>query len=397
MKIGVVLFNTPGYSETFFYSKIRGLQENGVEVCLFCYSKEKDFNLCPVVESAKVTRNPIIMGYYFVKEAILLLPYLSRVARYIKFERKEGTGWIDILKKIYLNAHLLKSKVDWLHFGFATLTLGKETIAKAIGAKMAVSFRGFDIAVYPIKNPGCYQLLWKNVDKVHTNSNNLRTLALKQGLHEMTPYKKITPAIDIKLFQSPRKNFSQKDNPVFMTTGRLHYIKGFISTLEALAMLKSQGLNFTYNIVGDGEEYERIAFASYQLGLRENVRFLGKLPHSQVQKELEKVDIYLQYSVHEGFCNAVLEAQAMGNLCIVSNVGGFSENVIQGQTGWIVQKQSPKELSEQIKKVLLMDEQTKATISQNAVERVKREFNIEKQQWEFLEFYEVAKKETEKA
>lgn len=388
MKIGLVLSKTPGYSETFFLSKIKGLQNNGIEVRLFCHNKKEDFTLCPVIESAKVSKNPILLGWYFVKEFILLLPYLSTVTRFVSLERKEGTSWGTLFKKIYLNSHLLKTEVDWLHFGFGTLALGRETVAKAIGAKMAVSFRGFDIAVYPVKNPECYSRLWKYVDKVHTNSDSLQILALKQGLPEFKPYTKITPAIDIELFKSRIKKIFLNDTPVFMTTGRLHYIKGFVSTLEALALLKAQGLNFTYKIVGDGDEYERIAFAAYQLGLRENVSFLGKLSPTQVQKELETADIYLQYSVHEGFCNAVLEAQAMEKLCIVSNGGGFSENVLHGKTGWVVPKYAPDLLAQQIKNVLLMDDILKSTIAKNARERVREEFNIEKQQREFLKFYE---------
>ena len=92
--------------------------------------------------------------------------------------------------------------------------------------------------------------------------------------------------------------------------------------------------------------------------------------------------------MQEGFCNAVLEAQAMGKLCIVSNAEGLMENVLHEKTGWVVLKNSPHLLAEQIKKVLLMDEQSKRIISKNAVERVKKEFNLEKQQMEFLEFYE---------
>lgn len=389
MQIGIVLSNTPGYSETFFISKIKGLQKNGIEVSIFCYNKKEDFKLCPVTVSSKAPKNPILLGWYFLKEFILLLPYLSTVMRYVKLERKEGTKWLALFKKIYLNAHLLKAKLDWLHFGFATLALGKETIAKAIGAKMAVSFRGFDIAVYPVKKPGCYSKLWKYVDKVHTNSDRLWELAVKHGLCELTPCMKITPAIDIGLFHSPKTRISYKDKAVFMTTGRLHYIKGFVSTLEALAISKAKGLNFTYKIVGDGEDYERIAFTAYQLGVLENIRFLGKMSHSQVQEELDKADIYLQYSLHEGFCNAVLEAQAMGKLCIVSNGGGFAENVIDGQTGWVVPKHSARLLAEQIMKVVVMEEQKKRNISKNAVERVRIEFNLDKQQQEFMKFYEL--------
>lgn len=387
MKIGLVLSQPPGYSETFFRSKIRGLQENGVEVCLFCQNNKNEFKLCPVIVSPRVSKNPFLQLWFFMKEFVLLLPYVSTVIRYVKLERSEGIAWLQIFKRVYLNAHLLKAKLDWLHFGFATMALGSETVAKAIGAKMAVSFRGFDMTVYPVKNPGCYQMLWRHIDKAHTISDNLLKLAVKHGMPENTPFVKITPAIDIDLFQSNLSNSTPKGNPVLITTGRLHWIKGYVSTLEALAILKEEGVDFMYKIIGEGKEYERIAFAAYQLGLKDSVQFLGKLSHDEVKRELEKANIYLQYSIQEGFCNAVLEAQAMGKLCIVSNAEGLTENVLHGKTGWVVPKYSPYLLAEQIKKVLLMADHEKLKIAQNAVNRVREEFNVEKQHREFLSFY----------
>ena len=389
MKIGLILSQTPGYSETFFTSKIKGLQENAMEVRLYCQSKNKDFTLCPVIESPKVSRNPLKQSWYFIKEFLLLLPHLPTVFRYIKLERKEGSTPLQILKKTYLNAHLLKAKLDWLHFGFATMALGSETVAKAIGAKMAVSFRGFDIAVYPVKHPGCYSILWKHLDKVHTISNDLLLLAERHGLPTTVPVVKITPAIDVALFHAPFKNVVADGKFVFLTTGRLHWKKGFVQTIEALAILKAEGLEFTYRIIGEGPEYERIAFAAYQLGLSENVEFLGKIPHADVKRTLETADIYLQFSIQEGFCNAVLEAQAMGKLCIVSNAEGLAENVLHGQTGWVVPKYSADALAKTIQNVLTLPKEQQQTISQNAQKRVEEEFNLEKQQREFLRFYGI--------
>src|SRR5690606_3201448 len=267
------------------------------------------------------------------------------VFRYVKLERKEGSGLLQIFKNIYLNAHLLKAKLDWLHFGFATMALGSETVAKAIRAKMAVSLRGFDIADYIVKHTGSDKTLWKYLDKGHTISDDLLTLAKKHGLPENIPIVKITPAINVNLFQANPQSYNQADKIVFITTGRLHWKKGFVATIEALAILKERGFDFTYKIIGVGNEYERIAFAAYQLGLKDNVEFLGKLPHDEVKKQLESATIYLQYSIQEGFCNSVLEAQAMGKLCIVSNAEGLSENVLHEETGWVVLKYNPEALA----------------------------------------------------
>ena len=249
MKVGLVLSTTPGYSETFFHSKIKGLQKNGIELRLFCHNKKNGFNLCPVAKSPKLSHNLLLQSLYFIKEFVFLLPYITTVLRYIKIERKEGTGCFQLFKKIYLNSHLLKAKLDWLHFGFATMALGSETVAKTIGAKMAVSFRGFDIAVYPIKHPNCYDMLWKYLDKIHTISDDLLILAKNHGLPDSVPVEKITPAIDMEMFRSVPQDFSQNVKHTFMTTGRLHWKKGLVKTVEALAVLKSQGFDFIYKIV----------------------------------------------------------------------------------------------------------------------------------------------------
>ena len=95
----------------------------------------------------------------------------------------------------------------------------------------------------------------------------------------------------------------------------------------------------------------------------------------------------MQYSVQEGFCNAVLEAQATGLLCIVSDAEGLPENVLHGITGWVVPKRRPDLLAGQIESVLHMPPEQREQIRRQAIERVRREFNLEKQQREFLEFY----------
>jgi colanic acid/amylovoran biosynthesis glycosyltransferase len=387
MKIGIVLSSTPGYSETFFRSKIQGLQDNGIDVHLFCFTAKEDFNLCPVTVIRKISDNTILQSWYFIKEFILLLPYLPTVIKYVKLERNEGEKWGAIFKKVYLNTNLLKAKVDWLHFGFGTIGLGRETVSRAIGAKMAVSFRGFDITIYPVKHPNCYALLWRYVDKIHVISGDILTKVKKNGLPDTIPTVKITPALDLKVFRSVLEQNEEIKKIIFMTTARLHWKKGFIQTLEALAILDSEGYDFEYRIIGKGEEYERIAFTAFQLGLKDRVQFLGKLTQLQVKEELENAHIYLQYSIQEGFCNAVLEAQAMGKLCIVSNAEGLSENVLHDETGWVVPKHSPQLLAEQIRKVLLMEQQEKTKVSKNARERVRGEFNIHKQKEEFLNFY----------
>lgn len=391
MKIGLVLPALPGYSETFFRSKIRGLAAQEHEVILFIGNGKavKTDLPCRVKVQAPVRSFPLLNGIRVLSAFVqswLLQPKITQ--RYIALERQSGSGWATVLKRLYLNRHILSERqLDWLHFGFATMALEREHVAKALGAKMAVSFRGYDVSRFPLKNQQVYQSVWPKVDKVHSISNALLTQGYKLGLHLDTPYQKITPAIDVAYF-SHKINSKNLAQPVqFLTVARLHWVKGLEYTLQALSLLKTQGIDFRYTIIGDGAEYERLVFAAHQLGIRAQVHFAGRIPHEQIKSYYEQADIYLQYSIQEGFCNAVLEAQAMGLWCIVSDAEGLPENVLHEQSGWVVPKRQPQLLAAQIVEVLQMDPVRLDEIRQFAIQRVQEEFNLEKQQREFLEFY----------
>ena len=387
MKIGLVLSRTPAYSQTFFNSKIEGLQKNGFEVVLFVNSKDTHFDLCTVKEQVQFRSFFIVL--FFLKSLGLLLIKLSTLLKFISLERKSNVSFKSILKKLILNQHILQeSNLDWLHFGFATQAIGRENIAKAIGAKMAVSLRGFDIGIYPLKNPKCYDLLWLNINKLHVISNDLLNLAYTNGFKKNVPYQKITPAIDTSFFiNQSLKDASNKNLLQLMTIGRLHWKKDYTSIIIALKNLKDRGIDFEYTIIGDGPEEEKLKYLVYELGLINNIIFTGKISQKEILIYFKKSHFYLQYSLQEGFCNAVLEAQSMGVLPIVSNAEGLSENVLNNKTGWVIQKNSPKLLAEKIVEVINLPDSNKEKIRKQAIERIKKEFNIEKQQKEFIDFY----------
>ena len=194
------------------------------------------------------------------------------------------------------------------------------------------------------------------------------------------PIVKLTSELKINAFNSKKKI-------KFLTIARLNWVKGLDFTLEALALLKAKGIDFQYTIIGFGVELERLIFATNQLGLNENVIFLGSVVHSDIYKFYNNTDIYLQYSLNEGFCNSVIESQSMGLLTIVSENGGLPENVIHEKTGWIVKKNSPKKLAEMIKIVLDKSNEDLLKIRLNAINHVKKNFCLEKQSNKFEKFF----------
>jgi colanic acid/amylovoran biosynthesis glycosyltransferase len=389
MKIGLVLPALPGYSETFFTNKIRGLHEAGNQVYLFVSGRGRmKFGQARVIRGPYISGNQVHNCVVSVW-ALLKLSFKAPVTaiKFIRLERSDGSSWTTAIKRLIINSHILPYRLDWLHFGYAAMGVGRELVGRAVGEKTALSMRGHDIIEFPLKNPGCYARLWRNVDKVHTISDDLLKAAISLGLPEHIPVMKITPAIDVGKFYSIRNSLFQNDEIIITTVARLHWVKGLGHVLDALAFLRDKGVKFTYNIIGSGEDLDYVNLSINQLGLNDKIKVFGKLEHNSIPPMLKRTDIYIQYSLSEGFCNAVLEAQAAGCLCIVSDAGGLSENALDGQTGWVVPKRRPDLLAQKILEVIQKPQSELLEISHRAAERIKAEFNLEKQRKEFVSFY----------
>jgi colanic acid/amylovoran biosynthesis glycosyltransferase len=390
MTIALVLPQPPGYSETFFRSKIQGLIANGHQLVLVTAATNKTSDLCSHIQHPKVYKNPIRQLLSMLLVFIGLLPYWAKVNRYINLERKEGTSLKRLVEKIYINANLLKLNADWIHFGFATMALDRETVPKAIGAKLAVSFRGYDIEVFPLKNRDCYQSLWAHVYKVHSISNYLLEKAFDLGLSKSVDSEVIYPAVDfdfIKKIQLSSNTIGVKLK--ILTIARLHWIKGIDDLIETAQHLKSKQINFEWKVIGEGDQKhtERYAYHIYKAGLQKQVLLLGKLSHAETLKELSTTELYVQTSLSEGFCNAILEAQALGKLCLAYDAGALSENIQNNTTGFLSPKGQPHLLAQKIIKVMQLSNQEKEQLIQNSISRVKENFNINKQKREFNLFY----------
>lgn len=386
LHIGLVLSSVPGYSETFFYTKINGLTKAGSEVILFARGETNPELNCKHIRPYPVFQHPLWRALCVV----VILPVVfmrspRAVVRFWKFEKEDGQRAIDIFRNLYLNAHILTKQVDWLHFGFATTALGRENVARATLAKMAVSFRGYDINVFPLKNPGCYTKLWKRVDQVHSISRYLLQRAYELGLPKNKPSFIITPALSTP--PNPKTDFDLHDPVRILTVARLTWIKGLEYGIEAVAKLKAEGLRVQYTLVGDGSEHEKLVARTEALGLKEDVIFAGKLSHHETLLQMRDCDVYIQPSLNEGFCNAVLEAQAVGCLCIASEAGALPENIVHSETGWLVRPQDARALASAIMKTIRMSPAEKMQVSNSALERATTFFTTETHLKYWKEFY----------
>ena len=102
-------------------------------------------------------------------------------------------------------------------------------------------------------------------------------------------------------------------------------LKGVHIAIDACRILKDEGIDFTFHILGPGDP------APYQLmvneaGLQNHVTFDGiRESGTPVYEWLRDLDLYIQPSLQEGVPRAMIEAMAQSLPCIGTNVGGTSE------------------------------------------------------------------------
>jgi colanic acid/amylovoran biosynthesis glycosyltransferase len=323
-----------------------------------------------------------------LKFVLLALLFFRRFFRLFVLEKKNGENTKEALRKVYLNAHILKHKLHWLHFEYATLGLKREHVAEALGAKMSLSIRGFDIVIYPLKHKEPYKKLFQKANKIHSISFSLAALARTNGYPPEKEISIIKPAIDTSKFRRDIPVKALQKPLRIITVARLTWKKGLVYAIKAMEILNAKGVDFSYEIVGEGEEYEELIYAIDQLELNDKVLLSGKSDHDTLIRKLYESDIYIQPSIQEGFGNALLEAQAAGLICIGTDAEGIPENIENGKSGYIVPKRSPMAIAKKIHQIMETDEDTLQKMRVFSVNRICENFDLSRQKQEFEIFFE---------
>jgi N-acetyl-alpha-D-glucosaminyl L-malate synthase BshA len=107
-------------------------------------------------------------------------------------------------------------------------------------------------------------------------------------------------------------------------------------------------------LVGDGPDRARIEKRAREMGMPEDVRFLGKL--DAIEEVLSVADLFLMPSESESFGLAALEALACEVPLITSNAGGLPELNIQGVTGFLSNVGDVEEMAKNAAHILQDDQ-----------------------------------------
>jgi glycosyltransferase involved in cell wall biosynthesis len=132
--------------------------------------------------------------------------------------------------------------------------------------------------------------------------------------------------------------------------GRVSAPKNVHVLLEALALLKSEGIPVQCFVVGEGPERSQLQLRSEKLGLAECVDFTGGTDLDAVLAYYERSDVLVLASESEGWPKAVAEAMAFGLVCVGSNRGLVPEMLADGR-GLVVEPGDAAELADILKRI----------------------------------------------
>lgn len=132
----------------------------------------------------------------------------------------------------------------------------------------------------------------------------------------------------------------------FFVAARLAEQKGLPNLIEAVHLLRQNGLNsFELVIGGDGPDREKLEQLVKTLDVAEYCQFLGALNREQVREKMQNCDVFVLSSLHESFGVVLGEAMACGKPVISTRCGG-PEFVVNEETGVLVDVGKPRALAD---------------------------------------------------
>lgn len=199
----------------------------------------------------------------------------------------------------------------------------------------------------------------KHADHVFTICEGLRSDIAARGI----PADKITVipnAVDIDAFDpggepdaALKEKLGLSGSTVIGFIGSFYAYEGLDLLVEALPRILARRPAVKLLLVGGGPQDAALKAQVADLGLQDKVVFTGRVPHDEVQRYYDLVDV-LAYPRHSMRLTELvtplkpLEAMAQGRLLVASDVGGHKELIRHGETGMLFKAGSAQALTDTI-------------------------------------------------
>ena len=197
------------------------------------------------------------------------------------------------------------------------------------------------------------------------------------------PYDKINVipnGVNLQLFSNVnidydfRRQYAMDNEKIILYVGRLVYEKGIQNLIAAMPKVLDRYHDSKLIICGRGGMIDELREQVKYLGIENKVYFAGYCDSKKMQKMYKCADVAVFPSTYEPFGIVAIESMLSGTPTIVSDVGGLNEIVEHGVTGMKSYAGNANSIADSVL-ALLFDPKLCANISQNAIKKVKENYN----------------------
>jgi glycosyltransferase involved in cell wall biosynthesis len=247
-------------------------------------------------------------------------------------------------KGVWLAQKLSKRNIEHLHAHFANRPSDiARWVSRINGITYSISAHAQDIYT---ANPSLRQNLTEALFVSTCTAYNQRFL------RQLSPGNSDKIYLNYHGINHGRWTFLPSDNPgkTILTVGRLVEKKGHRYLAEALALLKEQDYHFEWRIIGDGILADELNVLIKNLGIAEQVHFMGWKSSEELLELYHQSDVLIQPSVighdgdRDGIPNVLLEAMACGIPIVTTALSGIPE-IVNGNTAMLIPEKNPNEIA----------------------------------------------------
>jgi phosphatidylinositol glycan class A protein len=229
-----------------------------------------------------------------------------------------------------LRAILLREKITVVHAHQAFSVMGHEAVfhARTMGYKCVFT----DHSLFGFSDTSAIHM---NKLLVLTLSDCNHVVCVSHTAKENTVLRSGAPprrvsvvpnAVDAARF-TPDSSMRRSENGrvVVAVTARLAYRKGVHLLAGVIPAACAAFPEVDFLVAGDGPMRPHLERMTQKHGLTSRVTLLGNVPHERVVDVLRRAHVFLNCSLTESFCIAILEAACCGCLVVATGVGGVPE------------------------------------------------------------------------
>ena len=150
--------------------------------------------------------------------------------------------------------------------------------------------------------------------------------------------------------------------------GRLMKYKNAQFVINAMPRLRELVPGIVLEVAGGGDYRGELEKLVDKLGVRDSVKFLGRVSEDEKRNLLSRSSLFINPSFKEGWGINNIEANLCGTISMSNNVAGLKDSVVDGVTGLLYENDDPEGFCEKAAAVL-HDKDRLSELERNARER----------------------------